>query len=102
MGLSSRLNINRPFSLKLLYRSTRDGNNAFTFQSKCDGIPNTVTLIQSQHNHVFGGFTRIPWTEQSENVNASRFKDTSRDQFDTFLFILRSNEEETRARLPVL
>lgn len=69
--LYTRLRTNNPFYLQLLYRSTRDGSNSLAFHSKCDGIPNTVTLIQSLNGHVFGGFTRIPWS--IEVCSLSRF-----------------------------
>eukprot|EP01083_Nonionella_stella_P189263 699505_1 len=85
--LSTRLNINNTFSLKLLYRSSRDGGKAFVFHEKCDNIPNTVTLIQSQFKHVFGGFTNLKWIKQNKLI---RRDDVEDHKHDTFLFLLRS------------
>ena len=39
----------------LLYRATRDGFTAKSFHSKCDDIPNTVTIIKNNFNYGFGG-----------------------------------------------
>ena len=44
----------------LLYRGSRDGFSASNFHSKCDNIPNTLTIIKSGSN-VFGGFTTSTW-----------------------------------------
>jgi hypothetical protein len=40
----------------LLYRATRDGFDASSFHSKCDGKANTVTIIKTDSNYVFGGY----------------------------------------------
>ena len=45
----------------LLYRGSRDGFNAPAFHSKCDNRNNTVTIIQTSGNYVFGGYTAMPW-----------------------------------------
>ena len=45
----------------LLYRATRDGFDAAAFHNKCDGRPNTVTLIETDSNNVFGGFASSKW-----------------------------------------
>jgi hypothetical protein len=46
---------------KLIYRATIDGSAASSFHSKCDGISNTVTIIKTTSNSVFGGFTSVAW-----------------------------------------
>lgn len=91
--LSTRLCINSAFHLELLYYSTRDGRNAYSFHSKCDGIPDTITLIQSHgYDDVFGGFTRIKWSKQNQNIMVSHFKDENEltKNGDTFLLHIRS------------
>ena len=67
---------------KLLYCSKRDGLTAKVFHDKCDGISNTITIVHSEYNHVFGGFTKIPWSSPNRR---QEFKDAS-----AFLFLLRS------------
>ena len=44
----------------ICYRASTNGWEDSTFHSNCDGKSNTVTIIESG-NHVFGGFTDIPW-----------------------------------------
>jgi hypothetical protein len=45
----------------LLYRASRDGFQAKAFHSRCDGRPNTLTLIHSKNGNIFGGFTPCEW-----------------------------------------
>jgi hypothetical protein len=45
----------------LLYRGTRDGLKPRSFHSKCDGKNKTVTIIKTDKNYVFGGYTASPW-----------------------------------------
>jgi len=47
---------------ELKYRASRDGFKATDFHAKCDGVPNTLTVIKSTHGNIFGGFTEKPWT----------------------------------------
>jgi hypothetical protein len=47
--------------LQLLYRGSRDGFEAKAFHSRCDGHPNTVSLILSKNNCIFGGYTPLAW-----------------------------------------
>ena len=56
----------------LLYRATRDGFNAAAFHSKCDGRPNTVTLIKTNTNHVFGGFASAAWNSYCNYIADSK------------------------------
>ena len=63
----------------LLYRGTRDGFTSDAFHAKCDGIENTVTIIKSNLDHVFGGFTSAKW-----NLNSLFISDSK-----AFLFSLR-------------
>ena len=46
----------------LLYRGSRDGFSAKDFHSKCDGHPNTLTILKAKHSsYIFGGFTSVYW-----------------------------------------
>jgi hypothetical protein len=54
--------LNNLTEVKLIYRATRDGFGASSFHSKCDNIANTVTIIKTTSNSVFGGFTSAKWT----------------------------------------
>lgn len=61
--------------ISLCYRSSRDGLDPKVFHNKCDGLKPTVTLIQSQKNSVFGGFTHASWdgSEFKEDPKAFLF-----------------------------
>ena len=69
-------------SIKKLYRATIDGAEAAKFHSKCDNIPNTLTIIKSKGNRRFGGFTSQKWE------SSSIFKDDK----NAFLFSLDKNK----------
>ena len=45
----------------MLYRATRDGDSAKTFHNLCDMTGKTLTLILTQDNWKFGGFTDMGW-----------------------------------------
>jgi len=54
---------NKTFSL--LWRGSRDGFDAGTFHRLCDGKGNTVTVIKSTEDYIFGGYTEIPWSSEN-------------------------------------
>jgi len=45
----------------LLWRGTRDGFEASKFHSLCDDKPNTLTVVKTTTDCIFGGFTSVPW-----------------------------------------
>jgi hypothetical protein len=47
--------------VKKLYQATIDGDGPINFHTKCDNIPNTLTIIKSAGNRRFGGFTTQTW-----------------------------------------
>lgn len=59
--LSSILNKDDHDKFRLLYRNSKDGNSVESFHKHCDGHTNTVTLVQSNHGNIFGGFTTKDW-----------------------------------------
>lgn len=50
---------------RLLYRASEQGFESTAFHRKCDFVPNTLTLIQTQNGCVFGGFTSKVWEGNS-------------------------------------
>jgi hypothetical protein len=50
--------------LGLLYRGSRDGFQASDFHGRCNGHPNTLTLISSTNDCIFGGYTPVAWTSR--------------------------------------
>ncbi len=67
----------------LLYRATRDGFEASAFHAKCDGKANTVTIIKTNGDYVFGGYTTAIWVDP---INWNYEYDSS-----AFIFSLRRN-----------
>jgi hypothetical protein len=49
----------------LLWRGSRDGFRARDFHCRCDGHPNTLTVILDTHGNIFGGFTPVEWKSTS-------------------------------------
>lgn len=47
---------------RLIYRASEDGFSSEMFHSKCDGLPNTLTVIKSKRDCIFGGYTSVPWS----------------------------------------
>jgi hypothetical protein len=68
----------------LLWRGSRDGFEPSIFHNRCDGHPNTLTLIENTHGYVFGGYTAVPWSSPSFG-NLTAHADTT-----AFLFSLKN------------
>ena len=49
---------------KLLYRATRDGWSTNNFHKKIDTYSNTILLVHTEHNNIFGGFTSLTWNKK--------------------------------------
>jgi hypothetical protein len=45
----------------LLWRGSRDGFTHRDFHSRCNGHPNTLTVILDTKGNIFGGFTPVQW-----------------------------------------
>lgn len=54
-------------NFKLIYRGSRDGFGSNVFHSLCDQKPQTLVLIRSTNNYIFGGYTEQDWS--GNNVN---------------------------------
>lgn len=51
----------RQVRLELLYSGMRDGFAARDFHSKCDGKGPTLTVVQSEGQQRFGGYSGLSW-----------------------------------------
>jgi hypothetical protein len=67
---------------ELLYRGSRDGFGADAFHGRCDGHPNTVTLVLSTTGCIFGGYTPLAWSFEGGSV--------SDPSLDSFLFTIKN------------
>jgi hypothetical protein len=53
----------------IMYRATRDGFTCQSFHLKCDGKRNTITIIKSNLNNVFGGYASSAWNSSGTWIN---------------------------------
>jgi hypothetical protein len=51
----------------LLWRGSCDGFGAGDFHNRCDGHPNTLTVILDRKGNIFGGFTPVEWESRVWN-----------------------------------
>jgi len=58
---------------ELLWKGNRDGFYAGTFHSRCDRKGPTVTVILSNNDKIFGGYTSLSW----ESRNTGYTQDTT-------------------------
>jgi hypothetical protein len=70
-------------NIRLLYRATTDGFSTNKFHLKCDGEAKTVTIIENNQNHVFGGYTAAEWKNDEDYGWIS--------DSNAFIFSLRRN-----------
>ena len=54
---------------ELIYKASRDGFGGNTFHSHCNEKGPTMTIILSNNNYLFGGYTSVPWTSSGSNKN---------------------------------
>jgi hypothetical protein len=69
-------------TLQLLYRGSRDGFEASAFHGRCNGHFNTVSLIHSTNECIFGGYTPVAWTSRGGWVSDPSLK--------SFLFTIKN------------
>eukprot|EP01080_Neovahlkampfia_damariscottae_P004124 gene4124-7410_t len=77
---------------KSVYRATRDGFDALSFHSCCDGIGPSIVLILTTNGWIFGGYTSKPWRS-----HGGFFKDE-----ECFLFSLVTPKRQKKYKLNLL
>ena len=58
--------------LKLLFKMVRDGDSTKSFHNLCDNKGPTVTIIETDDNYLFGGFTNGSWDSDGHWANHGR------------------------------
>ena len=81
--LKDWINPNRKMEFHLLYSATRDGDNRKAFHDRCDNKAPTITIVQTQKNIIFGGYTEAQWDSE---------RCTKKDE-NTFCFSLTNNKK---------
>lgn len=67
---------------RLLYRATRDGFESENFHLKCDGVMNTLTVIKTTSDNIFGAFVEKKWDSTSGGL----------DDAKAFIFSLKNQD----------
>ncbi|CAG8740633.1 7023_t:CDS:1, partial [Acaulospora morrowiae] len=61
-----------PYSLRLLYRASRDGNKATKFHQKCDNKGATIVVAKIEGSEtIVGGYNPLYWDSSNEYKNSS-------------------------------
>ena len=76
------INPNKSVKFYLIYRKSRESDNAFYFHSRCDKIKGTLVLIETEDNLRIGGYTSESW----EGNNISKKDSTA------FIYSLNNNK----------
>ena len=84
------------FLFKLVYRGTRDGDSAQAFHKRCDKIGQNITLVQTDKDKIFGGFTKCNWEIPEKYLKEMEEEDTEsgirkKDEY-SFCFTLGSEK----------
>jgi hypothetical protein len=77
----------------LLWRGSRDDFHASDFHRRCDGHPNTLTVILDTDGNIFGGFTPVKWDSRSRSKPDPSLK--------SFLFTLKNPHNFPGRRFPL-
>ncbi len=49
------------YILELIYKGSRDGFNHTDFHRMCKDKPNNISVVETEHGKIFGGFTSLAW-----------------------------------------
>ena len=60
-------------NMKMIYQATKNEDKSEDFKKYCNNKGPTLTIIKSENNEIFGGFTKCNWT--NENFAFSNDKD---------------------------
>ena len=72
--LNNKFDIKTLKQIQLLYNSKQDGNTYKIYASKCLNKGKTITIIKTNENDIFGGYTSISWGDYPQhNEDPSAF-----------------------------
>lgn len=58
---NTKYQIDKNIVFRLVYRASRDGESSKDFHKRCDKIGPNITLVKTNKNIIFGGFTNNNW-----------------------------------------
>ena len=76
-------------TFKLLYRGSENDFRCKKFHKLCDDYFPTFIIILTEFGNVFGGYTEVSW-----RANTNYTKQEYTEDENSFLFLIRSNDEE--------
>ena len=77
--------------IKLLYRGSKDNFKSNTFHEKCDKKGETLVIIKSDKDYIFGGYTEINWDSTTWNGKVGEQNNSRRNgKGNEFIFTLKN------------
>ena len=76
---NDNLDIKNIKNISLLYRGSRDGFKSSVFHELCDQKGETLVIIKSTDNYIFGGYTSINWDSTKWNGKIGKENNARRD-----------------------
>ena len=58
----------KSIKFELIFKMSENGSESKEFHKYCDNKGPTLTLIKTKKNNIFGGFTTLNWTSNSESI----------------------------------
>ena len=52
-------------NIKMLYQATKHGDTSEDFKKYCNNKGPTLTIIKSENDEIFGGFTKSNWNNEN-------------------------------------
>ena len=87
---NSKSNYKNLENISLLYRGSRDGFKASDFHRLCDNKGETLVIIKSTDNYIFGGYTSINWESTEWNGQCGEKNNARREGHGLeFIFTLK-------------
>ena len=88
---NSKSNYKNLENISLLYRGSRDGFKASDFHRLCDNKGETLVIIKSTDNYIFGGYTSINWESTKWNGQCGEKNNARREGHGLeFIFTLKN------------
>ena len=88
---NSKSNYKNLENISLLYRGSRDGFKASDFHRLCDNKGETLVIIKSTDNYIFGGYTSINWESTEWNRQCGEKNNARREGHGLeFVFTLKN------------
>ena len=56
--------LDNPKKVERVFKASKHQFKASEFHAKCDGLKNTMTLIETEFGKIVGGYTSFEWTSK--------------------------------------